>query len=417
VTVRSAEITDGNAGFILEKNTMYMTTKDLWFVAAKRTPFGTYGGALKDLSATDLGVHAAKAALSIGISPTDIDQVMFGNVLQTSGDALYLARHVGLRSGTPVQAPALTVNRLCGSGFQAIISGAEQIILGAATTVLCGGTESMSQAPHVLRGARFGIPLGKPPALSDSLWESLTDTFTGMPMALTAEKLAEQYQISRSACDEFAITSQKRWADAQAQGLFEAELAPIDLPSKKGSVRFAQDEHARPQTTMENLAKLPTVFKKDGVITAGNASGICDGAAALVLTTREHAEAKGYKPLGRLVGWGIAGCDPTIMGIGPVPAIRSLLETTRLPLGAFDLFDVNEAFAPQCLAVIKELGLPVAQTNVCGGAIALGHPLGASGARITTNLLHLLRHRGAKRAIGAACIGGGQGIAVAIETV
>ncbi|MBL9040220.1 MAG: acetyl-CoA C-acetyltransferase [Myxococcales bacterium] len=397
---------------------MYATSKDLWFVAAKRTPFGTYGGALKDFTATDLAVHAAKAALVAGgVSATDVDQVIFGNVQQSSADAIYLARHIGLRSGVPVPAPALTLNRLCGSGFQAVVSAAEQLVLGAATTVLCGGTESMSQAPHVLRGARWGWPLGKAPAISDTLWDALTDSFTGMPMAMTAEKLAEQYQLTRAVCDEFALGSQKRWAEAQAQGWFEAELAPIDLVSKKGTVRFAQDEHPRPQTTMETLAKLPTVFKKDGVITAGNASGICDGAAALILTTREHAESKGYTPLGRLVGWGVSGCDPTIMGIGPVPAIRNLLATTRTQLADYDLFDVNEAFAPQFLAVAKELGLPPAQSNVCGGAIALGHPLGASGARITANLLHELKRRGGKRAIGAACIGGGQGIAVAIESI
>lgn len=397
---------------------MYVTSKDLWFVAAKRTPFGTYGGTLKDFTATDLAVHAAKAAIAAGgVATADIDQVIFGNVQQSSADALYLARHIGLRSGVPVPAPALTLNRLCGSGFQAVISAAEQILLGSATTVLCGGTESMSQAPHVLRGARWGWPLGKPPAISDTLWDALTDTFTGMPMAMTAEKLAEQYKISRTECDEFALTSQKRWGEAQASGCFEAELAPIEITSKKGTVRFAQDEHPRPQTTIEGLAKLPTVFKKDGVITAGNASGICDGAAALILTTREHAESKGYKPLGRLIGWGISGCDPTVMGIGPVPAIRNLLASTRTQVSDYDLFDVNEAFAPQFLAVAKELGLPLAQSNVCGGAIALGHPLGASGARITANLLHELRWRGGKRAIGGACIGGGQGIAIAIESV
>lgn len=396
---------------------MYGMHTELCFVAAKRTPFGAFGGALKDLSATDLAVHAAQAALQMGVDPADIDQVIMGNVLQTSADALYLARHVGLRAGVPVPAPALTVNRLCGSGFQAVVSAAEQILLGAATTVLCGGTESMSQAPHVLRGTRWGWPLGKTPPIGDSLWESLTDSFTGLPMAVTAEKLAEQYNLSRQACDAFALTSQDRYAQAQAAGYLAAELAPIDLPKKGGSVRFDKDEHPRPQTTPEGLAKLPAVFQKGGVVTAGNASGICDGAAALVLTTRAQADKKGQKPLGKLVGWGLAGCDPTVMGIGPVPAIRNLLAATQTALGDYDLFDVNEAFAPQFLAVAHELGLPLSQTNVCGGAIALGHPLGASGARITTNLLYELSRRGAKRAIGAACIGGGQGIAVAIEAV
>ena len=397
---------------------MHAASKEIVFVAAKRTPFGTFNGALKDQTATDLAVHASKAALAAGkVSPADIDHVIFGNVMQTSADAIYLARHVGLRSGVPVPAPALTVNRLCGSGFQAVISGAEQILLGESAVVLVGGTESMSQAPHVVRGARTGLPFGKPSQLGDTLWDALTDSFTGMPMAITAEKLAEQYGIPRSACDEFALASQQRWAAANLAGHFAAELCPVELPGKKGPTQFTTDEHPRPQTTVETLGKLPPVFKKDGVVTAGNASGICDGAAALILTTGKRAAERGYKPIGRLLGWGVAGCDPTVMGIGPVPAIRRLLEVTGTKLADYDLFDVNEAFAPQYLAVERELGLPRDRTNVCGGAIALGHPLGASGARITAHLLHALARTGGKRAIGAACIGGGQGIAVAVAAV
>ena len=393
-------------------------SREIWIVGAKRTAFGAFSGALKELTATDLAVEASKAALSSsGVSPEKIDTVIFGNVGQTSKDAIYLARHVGLRSGVPVPVPALTLNRLCGSGFQAIISGAEQILLGDAEVALVGGTESMSQAPHVIYGARTGLPFGRPGALGDSLWDSLTDTFTGLPMAMTAENLAEQHKISREACDEYALRSQKTWAAAQEGGRFKEEIASIEMKSKKGSTQFAVDEHARPSTTPEILAKLAPVFKKDGVVTAGNASGICDGAAALVICSKEVAQKHGWKPLARLQNWGIAGCDPKIMGIGPVPAIRQALERQGTKIADYDLVEVNEAFAPQYLAVEKELGLDRNKTNVDGGAIALGHPLGASGARIITHLAYELRRRGGKQAIGSACIGGGQGIAISIEAV
>jgi acetyl-CoA acetyltransferase family protein len=392
--------------------------REIWFVAAKRTAFGAFGGALKDLSATDLAVAAARAALEAARLPPDaIDEVVFGNVQQTSADAIYLARHVGLRAGVPIDKPALTLNRLCGSGFQAVVSAAEQILLGESEIVLAGGAESMSQAPHVVRGARWGLPLGKAGALGDTLWDALTDSYTGMPMAITAENLAEKYGISRAACDEYALRSQQTWAAANEAGRFREEMAPVEVKTKKGPSQFLVDEHPRPATTMEVLAKLPPVFKKDGVVTAGNASGICDGAAALVLCSREAGERRGLKPLGRLVQWGVAGVDPTIMGIGPAPAIRQALERSGQRLGDMDLVEVNEAFAAQYLAVEKELGLERARTNVDGGAIALGHPLGASGARITTHLLHELRRRGARHGLGSACIGGGQGIAVIIEAM
>ena len=393
-------------------------SKDVVFLSAKRTPFGTFGGTLKDLSATDLGVHAAKAALAAAGAPAaDVGHVVFGNVAQTSSDAIYLARHVALRAGVPEQVPALTVNRLCGSGFEAVIQGAMLIETGQAEVVLVGGTESMSQAPHVLRGARFGTPLGKPPAVEDMLWSALTDSHAGMPMALTAEKLAEQYRIGQDEVDEYAVQSQRRWAAAQEAGRFEAELAPMEVAGKKGPIAFARDEHPRPETTVEGLRKLPKAFKKEGVIHAGAASGISDGAGALVLATRAYAERKGLRPLARLVNWGHAGVDPTIMGIGPVPAIRNALARAAATLAEFDLFEVNEAFAPQVLAVLKELELPRDRTNVDGGAIALGHPLAASGARITAHLVHELRRRGARRGIGAACIGGGQGVAVIVEAL
>jgi acetyl-CoA acetyltransferase family protein len=390
--------------------------REVWIVGAKRTAFGTFGGTLKDLTATDLAVEAGKAALAqANADPATVEQVIFGNVQQTSADSIYLARHVGLRVGAPIVAPALTVNRLCGSGFQAIINGAEQILLGDSEVVLVGGTESMSQAPHVIRGARWGLAFGKEQKLGDTLWDALTDSYTGMPMAITAENLAEQYKLTRQECDEYALRSQKAWAAANEAGRFKDEITPIEIKSKKGTVQFAVDEHPRPQSTLEALAKLAPVFKKDGVVSAGNASGISDGAAALLLCSKEAGTKHGWKPLAKITQWAVAGVDPKIMGIGPAPAIRRALDRSGHKLSDFDLVEVNEAFAPQYLAVEKELGLDRERTNVDGGAIALGHPLGASGARITAHLVYELRRRGKKLAIGSACIGGGQGIAVVVE--
>jgi acetyl-CoA acyltransferase 2 len=391
---------------------------EIVFLSAKRTPFGTYGGSLKDQSATDLGVHAAKAAIAQArVAPELIDNVVFGNVVQTSADAIYLARHVALRAGLPQAVPALTVNRLCGSGFEAVVDAALEMIAGNSECALVGGAESMSQAPHVARGMRFGLPLGKSPKLEDSLWEALTDSYTGLPMAMTAENLATKYGISQREVDEYSVLSQKRFAAAQEGGRFAEELAPMELPGKKGAtIQFARDEHNRPDTTVESLAKLPKVFKKDGVIHAGAASGICDGAGALVIATRAFADKHGLKPIGKLLGWGTSGCDPTIMGIGPAPAIRRAFERHQTSLADFDLVEVNEAFAPQYLAVEKELGLDREKSNVDGGAIAVGHPLAASGARITAHVLYELRRRGKKRGIGSACIGGGQGIALLLES-
>jgi acetyl-CoA acyltransferase 2 len=379
--------------------------KDVFIVSARRTAFGTFGGALKDRTATDLAAVAAEAAIAdSGVPQAAFDHVIFGNVMHTAADAIYLARHVGLRCGLPVETPALTVNRLCGSGFQAVVSGAEQIWTDQAEVVLVGGTESMSQAPHIVRGARWGIALGKS-QLEDALWSGLTDSHVGLPMAITAENLAVQYEISQADVDGYSIQSQRRYGAAREAGHFRAELCG-DLE---------KDEHPRPGTTADKLAKLPKVFKKDGVIHAGAASGICDGAAALVLVSGAAAKKYGAKPLARVVGWGVAGCDPKIMGIGPAPAIRRLLSRHDLSLDAFELIEVNEAFAPQVLAVMKELSLPADKTNVNGGAIAVGHPLAASGARITTHLVHELQRRGANLGLGSACIGGGQGIALALE--
>jgi len=395
---------------------MGQLSKSVVVVAAKRTAFGTMSGALKGLSATDLAATAAKAALEqCSVDRAAIGQVIVGNVMQTSADAIYCARHVGLKAGLPVETPALTVNRLCGSGFQAIVSGAEQILLGETEAVLVAGTENMSQAPFVLRGTREGWAFGKAPPVEDSLWSALTDSYGNVPMAVTAENLAVKYGITRAECDGYALSSQQRWAAAQEGGRFKAEIVAIDLPTKKGVVSFAVDEHPRPQSTPEGLAKLAPVFKKDGVVTAGNASGICDGAAALVLTTEEYARKKGMKPLARILQWGLAGVEPSIMGIGPAPAIRTALSRAGLKASEIDLFEVNEAFAPQYLAVEKELGLDRTKTNVDGGAIALGHPLGASGARIATHVVYELARRGGRYALGSACIGGGQGIAVVLE--
>lgn len=388
---------------------------DIVFLSAVRTGFGTFGGSLRDYTATDLGVFAAQAALErAGVAPAEVGHVIFGNVLQTSKDAIYLARHVGLRAGVPLEVPALTVNRLCGSGFQAVVSAAQEILLGQAEVVLCGGTESMSQAPHVVRGARWGQqrlgPAGQ--FYEDSLWEALTDPVAGCSMAMTAENLAECYGIRREDADEYAYLSQMRAKAAWEAGVFAEEV--VSVPGPKGQP-FARDEHMRPDTTRDGLAKLRPYFKEGGTVTAGNASGIGDGAAALVLASGRWAAARGLRPLGRLVSWGVAGVEPRLMGIGPVPASQQALQRAGLRLEDMDLIEVNEAFAPQYLAVEKVLGLDRERTNVDGGAIALSHPLGASGARITAHLLHALRRRGGRFGLGAACIGGGQGIAVVVE--
>ena len=339
--------------------------------------------------------------------------------MQTSKDAICLARHIGLKAGLPQRVPAVGVNRLCGSGFESISAGAREILCGDAQVVLVGGTESMSQAPHIVRGARTGY--GTWTCAGDGrlpLWSCLTDTYTGMPMAITAENLAEQYEISRAACDEYALRSQHAWGHAQKNGYFNAEIAPIELVSRRGTTVFDTDEHPRAEASIEQMTKLRPVFKKDGVVTAGNASGICDGAGAMVIASRDYADKKGLAPIGRLVNWGVSGCDPTVMGIGPVPVAKAALERAGLSIGDMDLVEVNEAFAPQYLACEKALELPREITNVNGGAIALGHPLGASGTRITMHLLYELKRRGGRYALfGSACIGGGQGIAVIVEAM
>ena len=378
---------------------------------------GEYGGALRDLSAIELGAVASRGALErANVAPEAIDHTVIGNALQTSGDAIYGARHVALKAGVPIDKPALTVNRLCGSGIQSIVSGAQMIQLGEARTVLAGGMESMSQAPHVIRGARWGFKLGEG-KLEDSLMVALLDTHCNLYMAQTAENLARQHDISRQAQDEYALLSQRRAAEAWEAGRFADEVVPVEITTRKGTTLFERDDHLRRDTTMEGLAKLRPAFSKDGFVSAGNASGIVDGAAAVVIADEETARQLEARPLGRIVSWGIAGVPPEIMGIGPVPASRKALEVAQLSLSDIDLVEVNEAFAGQYIAVERELGLDRDRTNVNGGAIALGHPLGASGTRLVLTLLHELRRRGKKYGLATACIGGGQGIAMIVEAV
>lgn len=396
------------------------STRDIVFLSAVRTPFGTFGGSLKDMGAVDLTVHAAKAALERArLAPNEIQHSIFGNVLQTTFDTIYFARHVALKAGCPIETPALTVNRLCGSGFQAIVNGAQEIITGDAEACLVGGGESMSQAPHVVRGLRWGTPLGKSPPLEDSLWESLKDPVAGFSMAETAENLADQYKLDRGCVDEFALRSQQLAKTAWDEGVFADEIVavPVKNPKTRQMEAFARDEHMRPDTSLDALSKLRPYFKADGVVTAGNASGIGDGAGALVVSSAEFAKKRGLEPLGRLVAWGAAGVDPKIMGIGPVPASRIALERAGMSLDDMDLIEVNEAFAPQACAVERELNIPREKLNIHGGAIALSHPLAASGARITAHLLHALRASGKRYGLGTACIGGGQGIALIVESL
>ena len=388
---------------------------DVVFLSGVRTGFGSFGGSLKDLSAIELGAIASRQALErSGVPAGDVGHTVFGNALQTSADAIYMARHVALKAGLPIETPAVTVNRLCGSGFEAITQGAQLIMLGETQVVLAGGGESMSQAPHVVRGARWGLRLGPAP-LEDLLWEALKDPQCGLSMAETAENLAEKYKLSRTEVDEVAVGSQRRAKQAWDDCVFQDEVIAVPIKKKGQTVEFRADEHMRPETTLEALAALKPYFKKDGLVTAGNASGISDGAAATVIASEAYAKAHGLKPLGRLVAWGVVGVEPKYMGIGPAPAARKALDKAGLTLAQMDLVEVNEAFAPQYLAVEKELGLDRSKTNVHGGAIAIGHPLAASGARITIHLLHALRRAGKRLGLGSACIGGGQGLAVIVE--
>jgi acetyl-CoA acetyltransferase family protein len=391
---------------------------DLVILSAKRTPFGTFGGALRDVNLSDLGASCGKAALDqAGVKPSEIQHVVMGSVLQSTADSIYVARHIGLKCGIPIEVPALAINRLCGSGFQAIVEAQQQMWAGDTEVALVGGVENMSLTPYVLRGVRWGTKMGNAQA-EDYLFAALTDSYAGCPMAITAENLAEKYGISRAKVDEYALSSQMRAKEAAEAGRFKEEIAPYAIVDKRGSTtQVDRDEHPKPNTTLETLTKLKPVFKEGGVVTAGNASGIVDGASCLVVATAAYAKKHGAKPLGRLVSYGVVGVDPKIMGIGPAPASRAALKRAGMTLGQMDLVEVNEAFAAQYLAVEKELELDRSRTNVDGGAIAIGHPLAASGARITSHLLYELRRRGKRYGLGSACIGGGQGIAVIVEVL
>jgi acetyl-CoA acyltransferase 2 len=392
---------------------------DIAIVSGARTPMGRYCGKLKDFTAQELGAIAGKGAIErSGLQPVDFDHVVFGNAQQTSGDAIYGARHVGLRAGLSIETPALTVNRLCGSGMQSIVNAAQMIQLDEAKTVLAGGMEAMSQAPFTIRG-RDGFTLAPGGKIEDSLMVALLDSYCGLYMANTAELYGEQQSITRQMQDEFALRSQQMADAAYKEGRLQEELVPVPLRNSKGEPTgemFTEDDHRRPQTTMEGLAKLRTAFGKNGTVTAGNASGIVDGGASVVIMSLEQAQKRNLNPLGRIVNWGIAGVEPKLMGRGPVPATKLALQRAGLTLDYIDLIEVNEAFAAQYLAVEKELGLDRSKVNVNGGAIALGHPLGATGTRLVITLLYELRRRKKKYGLATACIGGGQGIAMVVES-
>lgn len=391
----------------------------LVIVGGARTGFGAFGGSLKEQSATELGVVAAKGAMErAGVAPEWIDHVIVGNIIHSSIDAAYISRHVALKAGVPIDKPALTLNRLCGSGQEAIINGARMILTGEADFILAGGTESMSRAPLSNYHARWGTSLGHGLEFQDALWAALTDSYNDTPMAVTAENLAAKYEITREDQDRFALMSQHRAQDAWTGGRLAEEVVPVTVHDKKGNAsQFARDEHLRPDSTLEALAKLPARFKKNGTVTAGNASGIVDGAAMVVVTTMEKAQERGLRPLGRLVSWGHAGVDPDYMGIGPAPAIHQALKRAGLTLADMDLYEINEAFAAQTLSVVRELGMDLDKLNVNGGAIAIGHPLAATGARVTLTLLYELRRRNQRYGVASMCIGGGQGIAAIVENL
>lgn len=390
---------------------------EVLIVDGARTPFGSFGGALRDVSAEELGLVAAREAIRrAGFAASQVDNVVLGNVIQSHKGAPYLARHVALRAGVPIETPALVVNRLCGSGLQAVISGAQSVKLGESEVGLVGGAENMSQAPYVLRQARWGMKMGEG-VLADTLSETLSDKLCGMGMGITAENLAEQYSISREEQDEFAFLSQQRAAAAADSGRLSEEIVPVTLQGKKGEKMISGDEHIRPDTTREKLSQLNPVFRKGGTVTAGNSSGINDGAACLMIASEEAVRRQNVSPIGRIVSWAVCGVEPKIMGIGPAPASRLALERAGLKLEEMDLIEINEAFAAQYLAVEKELGLNREIVNVHGGAIALGHPVGASGTRILLSLLYELRRRGKKYGLASLCIGGGQGIALVVEAL
>jgi acetyl-CoA acetyltransferase family protein len=397
-----------------------MQHDEIVVLGGARTPFGKFGGSFKDVSATDLGVAAAKGALEAsGVQPGQVQHVVFGNVIQSSKDAAYLARHVALYAGMPNEVPGLTLNRLCGSGFEAIVQAARMIRCGEADIVLAGGTENMSMAPLVTRTARWGVGLGEGLNLEDSLWQGLTDSYCNMPMAITAENVAKLHSVSREEQDALALASQQRATAGWKEGRLPAEVVATQGKDGRGRpVTVTQDEHIRPETTAEGLAKLPARFiPTGGTVTAGNASGIVDGAAALVIASGKAAAALGLKPWARLASYGIAGVPPEIMGMGPAPANRIALEKAGLRVQDIGLWEINEAFAAQCLACVKELDFDPTLLNVNGGAIAIGHPLGATGARVALTLIKEMQRRQVRYGSASMCIGGGMGAAGIFELI
>lgn len=390
---------------------------DVFILDGSRTAFGTFGGSLAAATGVELGTAAAQGALQrCGLDGSDVDNVVFGSVIQSYNGSAYVARHVALSAGVPEGVPALTVNRLCGSGLQSVITAAKDIRAGDSEVSLVGGTESMSQTPYLLRQARFGLRMGDGLA-TDMLSEILTDAYSGLPMGVTAENLARRYDISREEQDELALLSQQRAAAARDCGRFAEEIVPVTVKERKGEKQVALDEHIRDNTTLERLGALKPAFVQDGTVTAGNSSGINDGAAALLVASETAVRVKGLQPLARIVSYGVVGVNPAYMGIGPVPAIKLALDNGQLKPKDIDLWEVNEAFAAQYLSVEKELGLPRERTNVNGGAIALGHPVGASGARLLLTLVYELRRRSLRYGVASLCIGGGQGIAMVVEAL
>ncbi len=385
----------------------------VFLVHGKRTPFGKFGGSLKDITPVDLAVHASKALISeIKLDPSKIDQVLLGNVVPSSTDTMYGGRHLALKLGCRQETPGLVLNRLCGSGIEAILSAVRLIKLGEAQCVLAAGTENMSMVPHLTYGSRFGTKYGSLKSV-DMLLDALTDQYTQTPMGITAENLSEKFEVTRSQCDEFSFNSHLRAANAYKEGLLQGEIAPF--PMKKGSVD--RDEHMREDVSLEEMKSLRPTFKSDGVVTAASASGIVDGAAAVIVASESFVKKENLQPIAEIIDGHVIGVDPTIMGIGPSPAIKALLAKNNLKMDQIDLFEINEAFAGQTLSCMKDTGIPQDKINLWGGAVALGHPLGASGVRIANTLARQLKHYNKTYGIASACIGGGQGIAVLLKRV
>jgi acetyl-CoA C-acetyltransferase len=391
--------------------------KEIVIASACRTPIGSFGGAFKDLTAVDLGAIVIREALARAkAKPEDVSDVILGCVLQ-AGAGMNVARQALLKAGLPIDVPGETVNRVCGSGLTAVVHAVEAIRGGFAELVVAGGTESMSNAPYIVKGARWGLRLGHGEITDTLLHEGLTCAIAGCHMGVTAEEIASRDKITRDEQDRFALESQQRAATAMREGRFREEIVAVDVPQKKGTVRVETDEYPRADTTIEKLTALKPAFTKEGTVTAGNASGINDGAAAVVVTSDERAKALGVKPLGRVVSYATLGVEPKVMGMGPVPAVRKALERAKLDASQIALFELNEAFAVQAVAVTRELGVDAARVNIHGGAVALGHPIGASGARILTTLLYALRANGGGYGVAALCIGGGMGIAMVVEAL